>query len=658
MKELNLGKEKISKLLLTFSIPCVISMLINSVYNIVDQIFIGKGVGTLGNAATNVIFPLVIMFNAIAGLIGNGAAANLSLKLGEGNKKSAAKSIGSSITLTLVVSIVVSVIAYIMLPKLVYFFGCTESVYKYAVDYGRIVIVGAPFMIMYSSMSSIIRADGSPAYSMVMLVVGAIINIILDPIFIFVFHLGVAGGAIATVIGQVVSFIIAFAYLFKVKSVTLKKKYFKIDKDILRVLSLGLSSFITQMTILVLFVFMNNMMTKLGASTKFGSDIPLSVYGVISKINSLYISTVIGISIGAQPIIGFNYGAGNEKRVKETIRKVLIINFIVGIIFNIVFILFPRELASIFISSTDSSYELFMEFAELMCHSFLLVICLNALEMTTSIVIQSVGNVFKSTAVSFIRQIILLIPISLILAFVFNKGLYGVMYAGCIADAICFVITSFILLSEYKKFDIKESKEVNLESNSLNSYDGKHVVITISREYGSGGRFVGKLVSEKLGIPFYDKEIINLASKKSGLNADYIESIDQTKKGSSYINNNDDLLYIAEEKVIKSVSKDSCVIVGRCADYILRKNKDLIKVFLYSDPASKEKRAILYYGLKEKNVLKEIEKIDKEREKHYKFYTGTDWKNFSNYDIMLNVDKYGVEKTADIIVDYINNLNK
>lgn len=658
MKELNLGKEKISKLLLTFSIPCVISMLINSVYNIVDQVFIGKGVGTLGNAATNVIFPLVIMFNAIAGLIGNGAAANLSLKLGEGDKKSAAKSIGSSITLTFIVSLVVSIIAYIMLPKLVYFFGCTESVYKYAVDYGRIVIIGAPFMIMYSSMSSIIRADGSPAYSMVMLVVGAIINIILDPIFIFIFHLGVSGGAIATVIGQVVSFIIAFAYLFKVKSVTLKRKYFKIDKDILRVLSLGLSSFITQMTILVLFVFMNNMMTKLGAVTKFGSDIPLSVYGVISKINSLYISTVLGISIGAQPIIGFNYGAGNEERVKETIRKVLIINFIVGIIFNIIFILFPRELASVFISSTDPSYELFMEFAELMCHSFLLVICLNALEMTTSIVIQSVGNVFKSTAVSFIRQILLLIPISLVLAFVFNKGLYGVMYAGCIADAICFVITSFILLSEYKKLGIKESKKMNLEANTSNSYNGKHVIVTISREYGSGGRFVGKLVSEKLGIPFYDKEIINLASKKSGLNVDYIESIDQTKGCSSYINNNDDLLYMAEEKVIKSVSKDSCVIVGRCADYILRKNKDLIKVFLYSDPSSKEKRAILYYGLQEKNVLKEIEKIDKEREKHYKFYTGTDWKNFSNYDIMLNVDKYGVEKTADIIVDYINNFNK
>ena len=657
MKELDLGKEKISKLLLTFSVPCVISMLINSIYNIVDQIFIGKGVGTLGNAATNVIFPLVILFNAIAGLIGNGAAANMSLKLGEGDKSSAAKSLASSITLTIIISIIISLLSFILLPKLVYFFGCSESVYKYAVDYGRIIILGSPFMIIYSSMSSIIRADGSPAYSMIMLVVGAIINIILDPIFIFLFDMGVTGGAIATVIGQIVSFIIAIIYLWKVKSVTLKEEYFKIDKSILRILSLGLSSFITQLTILVLFVFMNNMMTNLGAETKFGSVIPLSVYGVISKINSLYISTVLGISIGAQPIIGYNFGAGNETRVKETIKKVLVINFIVGIIFNLIFILFPKEIASIFISSSDPSYNLFIEFAILMCHSFLLVIALNALEMTTSIVIQSIGNVVKSTAVSFIRQIILLIPISLLLAFVFNKGLYGVMYAGCIADALCFIITLFILLSEYRKLDIKESNEITLENNVTKPYKGKLVVITISREYGSGGRFVGKLVSEKLGIPFYDKEIIDLASRKSGLDTNYIKKIDQTKT-KSYMNNNDDLLYIAEEKVIKNIGKDSCVIVGRCADYILRKNKNLIKIFLYSDQSSKEKRAILYYGLKEKNIQKQLEKIDKERAKHYKFYTGQDWKDSSNYDFMLNVDKYGVEESANIIVNYVKSILK
>ena len=650
MEELNLGKEKINKLLLAFSIPCVISMLINSVYNIVDQIFIGKGVGTLGNAATNVIFPLVIIFNAVAGLIGNGAAANLSLKLGENDKKSASKSIGQAISLSVIISILIAIISYLFLPKLVYLFGCTESVYNYALDYGRIIIIGSPFVIIYSAFSSIIRADGSPKYSMFMLVIGAIINIILDPIFIFGFNMGVKGGAIATVIGQVISFIIAILYLNKFKSVKLTKKDFKLDKSVLRIMSLGLSSFITQATILVLFIFMNNIMTKLGSNTKFGADIPLSVYGVISKINSLYISTVLGISIGSQPIIGFNYGAGNELRVKETIKKVLLINFIIGIIFNLAFILFPRQIAGIFISNSDPSYNLFMEFATLMCHSFLLVIALNALEMTTSIVIQSLGHVLKSTAVTFIRQIILLIPISLLLAFTFNKGIYGVLYAGCIADILCFIITIFILKSEYNNLGIKNEKIEEIQEKT--TYKGKHIVITISREYGSGGRFVGKRVSEKLGIPFYDKEIISLSSLKSGLNEGYIEKIDQNKT-TNYINNNDDRLFIAEKKVIKELSKKSCVIVGRCADYILRDNKDTIKIFLYSSLECEEKRAIKYYGLNKNNALKQINKINKERAKHYKFYTGRVWKDFNNYDLLFNVDKYGVEKVSDIIVEMV-----
>ena len=654
MKELNLGKDKINKLILSFSIPCVISMLINSIYNIVDQIFIGKGVGTLGNAATNVIFPLIIIFNAVAGLIGNGAAANLSLKLGEKNKKAVAKSIGQAVSLTIILSIVISGIAYIFLPQLVYLFGCTESVYKYAVDYGRIIVIGAPFMLIYSSFSSIIRADGSPKYSMIMLVIGAIINIILDPIFIFGFDMGVKGGALATIIGQIVSFVIAIIYLFKIKSVKLTKNDFKLDKDVFRILALGISSFITQATILVLFIFMNNILTKLGANTKFGADIPLSVYGVISKINSLYISTVLGISIGSQPIIGFNYGAGNKFRVKETIRKVLIINFIIGIIFNLLFVLFPKQITGIFISSNDVSYNLFMEFAVLMCHSFLLVISLNALEMTTSIVIQSLGNVVKSTAVTFIRQIILLIPISLILAFVFNKGIYGVLYAGCIADVLCFIITIFIIKSEYKKLGKEVINETYQEKEQTNNtYNGKHIVITISREYGSGGRFVGRLVAEKLGLPFYDKELISLSAKESGLSEEYVKMTDEKKKSASYTNNNDDRLFIAEQKVIEKLAKSSCVIVGRCADYILKDNKDGIKIFLYSDSKSKEKRAIKYYGLNSKTALRKIDKINKERSKHYKFYTNREWKDFSNYDLSFNVDKYGVEKTAENIINII-----
>ncbi len=658
MKKVDLGKENINKLLISFAIPCVISMLINSVYNIVDQIFIGKGVGTLGNAATNVIFPLVIIFNAVAGLIGNGAAANLSLKLGEGKKEEGGKIVGSAVTVSIIFSIILSVIAYLFLPKLVYMFGCTKNVYQYAVDYGKIIIIGAPFMIIYSALSQLIRADGSPKYSMVLLVVGAILNIILDPIFIFTFNMGVKGGAIATVIGQIVSFVMAILYLKKVKLVKLEKESFKVDKSITRTLGLGLSSFITQSTVLALFVFMNNMMTKYGALTKYGADIPLSVYGVISKINSLYISTILGISIGAQPIIGFNYGAGNYERVKETLRKVLTINLVVGLIFNIIFYLFPKEIVSIFITNSDPNYKLFLEFAVIICHSFLLVMGLNFLEMTTSITVQSLGNVKKATMVSFIRQIILFIPIACFMAIYLHKGIYGVLNAGPIADAITFFIALVIFYSEYRKLSIKE-KPTNLEDIKVNNtYKGKKIVITISREYGSGGHYVGELLAKRMGINFYDKNLINLISKKSGLSKEYVEANNQKLASFKYIDNNDDRIFIAEEKVIKDLAKKaSCVIVGRCADYILKDNKDTIKVFLYSSSQDKVKRAVKYYNLEEDKALKEINKINSERAKHYKYYTNRDWYDFANYDIALNVDYLGVEKTAELLEQVIREVS-
>lgn len=654
MKELSLGKEKINKLILAFSIPCVISMLINSIYNIVDQIFIGQGVGTLGNAATNVIFPLVIIFNATAGLIGNGAAANLSLRLGEGRCDAAGKSIGQAITLTALISIALFIVTYIFLPKLLYIFGCTKNVYPYALEYGRIILFGAPFMIIYSVLSNIIRADGSPKYSMIMLVVGAIINIILDPIFIFIFDMGVAGGAIATIVGQMVSFVIALFYLRKIKSVDLEKNDFVLDRNIFKILSLGLSSFITQSTILVLFVFMNNVMTKFGALSKFGADIPLSVYGVISKINSLFISTVLGVSIGAQPIIGFNYGAGNKLRVKETLKKVLIINFVVGIIFNFLFVLFPRQIANIFIAKNDPNYSLFIEFAVLMCHSFLLLCSLNALEMTTSITIQSLGKVKKATAVSFIRQILLLIPISLFLCIILNKGIYGILYAGVIADVICFIITIFIFRSEYIKLGKnKEYEEVFEESSLIFDYKNTKFdkVITISREYGSGGRYVAQLLAKELNIPCYDKELIRLTAKESGFTKDFVRQADESRNN---FYENDDRMFIAEVKVIKKLAKKPCIIVGRCADYILKDNKNVVKVFLYSDDRSKEKRAIKYYNLDKSVALEQVNIINKDREKHYKYYTERDWKNLDNYDIILNVDKYGVEKTAKNIADILS----
>ena len=652
-KKLDLGKDNITKLLITFSLPCVISSLINSIYNIVDQIFIGQGVGTLGNAATNVLFPLIIILSATAGLIGNGSAANLSLKLGENNKEDAAKSVGQSITLTVIFATILSIIAYLLLPKLIYLFGCTKTVYPYALDYGKIIILGAPFMITYSSLSSIIRSDGSPKYSMILLVVGAIINIILDPIFIIKLHMGVKGGALATVIGQIISCIMAVIYLFKLKTVKLNKQHFKLDKNVLKIFSLGLSSFITQTTVLVLFIFMNNMMTKLGVKSEFGADIPLSVYGIISKVNSLYISTVIGISIGAQPIIGYNYGAGNTKRVGEVLKKVIITNLTIGIIFNIIFILFPTQIANMFIATSDPTYHLFIKFANIMCRSFMLVCGLNALEMTTSVLLQSLGKVFKATLLAFTRQIILLIPISLILSLALNKGIYGVLYAGLISDSLTFILAIFIFNSEYKKLNNKEEITLKEENIKKKNYKGKHIVITIAREYGSGGRFVGRLLADMLNINFYDKELIILAAKESGLSKSYI-SKQEEKKTTNYIDNNDDLIFLAQQKIIKKLAKEeSCVIVGRCGNAILKNNKDVLKVFIYNSEEGKIKRAIQYFNIKEKEALKTVRRINKERRKYYKYYTNLELKDMNNYDLCFNSDYMTPEEIANTIKNII-----
>ena len=596
MKKLDLGTEKISKLLISFSIPCIISMLINSVYNIVDQIFIGQGVGYLGNAATNIIFPLVIICTAIALIIGNGCAAELSLRLGEGKKEEAKKSVGCSISVLIIVAIIFSIIAYIFLPTLVNWFGCTDNVYPYAISYGKIIVLGSAFMIIYTGLAAIIRSDGSPKYSMICLVIGALLNIVLDYIFIMIFNMGVEGGALATVIGQIVSFIIAIAYIPRMKSFKFSKKDLIPSKTIFKTLGFGTSSFITQMTILVLFVFMNNIMTKYGVGTEYGADIPLSVYGVISKVTGLYVSSVLGVAIGAQPIIGYNYGAGKYKRVRETLKKVLTVNFIIGFLFNITFLVFPKQIVSIFGSADNSLY---IKFATDFCRIFLLVSMLNAFEMTSSIVIQSFGNVKKATALSFIRQIILFIPIALIFTNIF--GLYGAIYAGPIADTICFIIVIFIFTSEYKKIKAKEESTENIEVKYENKKESNsNLIITINREYGSGGRYVAKLLADSLNANFYDKEIIVMTASKTGLTEKYIDESEQklTNMGNIYYNN-DNELFIAESKVIKELSKNTpCVIVGRCANYVLKNNKNVISIFLYSSDEDKVNRCVKYYGLK------------------------------------------------------------
>lgn len=648
-----LGTKKISKLLFSFAIPSIIGMIVNSLYNIVDQIFIGWGVGYLGNGATSIIFPINMICLAFALMFGDGASAFLSLKLGEGKKKEAEKGVSSAIGFSMLFSIIISIFILVFLPKLVNVFGCTEELRPYALSYGLFIVLGFPFMMIGTTLNSLVRADGSPKYAMKSMIIGAVLNCILDPILIFALNWGVKGAAVATMISQIVSFLININYLRKFKTIKINLNIKNISFSYLRkICSLGISSFITQMSIVAVVTTENNVLGQLGNESIFGPNIPITVLGIVMKISQILNSIVIGLAVGAQPIVGYNYGAGNYKRVKETLKYVLSISVIISTIALILFQTMPDKLIAVFGKNDD---ELYMKFAEMAFRIYLMMTILNGVQIPSSIFFQAIGHSKKSIVVSLSRQVLVLIPAMIVFGKLF--GINGVLYAGPFADVVAFIITIILLI-----FEMKNMKEVNVEENKDEDKDyvakiDKHIVITIGREYGSGGRYVGELVAKKLGIKCYDKKFIQELAKETGMNIEYIEEKEQKETDiSSYGNlTNADDLFIQESKLIKKLYKEeSCVIVGRCADYVLRDEKDVAKVFIYASDDEKVNRAVKYYGLNKKKAKSEIDRINKLRAKHYKHYTDSDWKDVKNYDLMLNVDEHGVEKCADITCEFVN----
>ena len=650
-----LGKEKIGKLIRKFSIPCIISMLVNSLYNIVDQIFIGQGVGYLGNGATNVVFPLVMIGLAFSLMFGDGASAYLSLKLGEKKKKEAETGIGNGIMLSTIVSILFCVITLIFLPQFLKIFGCTENLKSYAMAYGRIIAIGFPFSMIGTTLNSIIRADGSPKYSMFSMVAGAILNTILDPIFIFVFHKGVEGAAIATVISQILTFILNVAYVKKFKSIKLTKESLKLKANVCKkIVMLGISSFITQMSIVCVMTAENNLLGKYGADSKYGAEIPITVLGIVMKINQILNSIIIGIAAGSQPILGYNYGAKKYDRVKKTLKIVLGSSVVISAIAFILFQTIPDKLILIF-GSGDENY---MEFACLAFRTYLLLCIFNGVQIPSGIFFQAIGKSVKSAVLSISRQIAFLIPSMLILGHLY--GVTGVLSAGPVADGLAFVIAAILLIKEVRSLGKKANASSTLpDDTSTDNKLEKHTVITISREYGSGGRYIGRLVADKLGIKFYDRDLVEKLSEKTGLSTEYIENneqkrgiLDALNSGCYYNLTNADELFVQESELINDLAKnESCVIIGRCSDFILKDNKDVINIFVYSTMENKIERAVERYNLSKKEAEKEIKNIDKLRSNHYKHYTGKVWGDNQNYDLCINSDTFGVEKAADMICE-------
>lgn len=653
-----LGYEKISKLIRKFSIPCIISLLVNSLYNIIDQIFIGWGVGYLGNGATNVVFPITMTCLAFALMFGDGSSAYLSLKLGEKKKDEASKGVLNGILLSVILAVILFLISIIFLPQIINLFGCTDALRPYALDYGYIIICGLPFMMIGTTLNSIIRADGNPRYGMISMVTGAVLNIILDPILIFVFDMGVQGAAIATVVSQIVTFVMNVLYIRKFQSIKLTKNDLKIKNIQLsvskKVSLLGISSFITQMSLVCVLAVQNNLLAKYGVDSKYGSEIPITVLGIVMKINHILNSIIIGLASGAQPIIGYNYGAGKYDRVKKTLKNVLGLSVIISAGAFILFQTIPDKLILIF----GSGDETYIEFACLAFRTYLMLCIFNGIQLPAGIFFQSIGKSAKSAALSLSRQIIILIPAMFILGSIF--GVEGVLYAGPVADGIAFVIAVILLVIEVKALKINKAKSQLLpDDTSTNNILSRNIVITISREFGSGGRYVGRLIADKLGIKLYDKEFVAKVAQETGLSEEYIENNEQRRESLSNLNNgyyfgfdNSNELFFNEAKLINEVAdKESCVIIGRCADFILKDRNNVISVFIYSDMENKIKRATEFYGLNKTKAKKEIKRIDKLRENHYKHYTEKEWKDYSNYDICINSDVLGVEKSADLICD-------
>ena len=440
-----LGTAPIPKLLAKFAIPSVISMVVNSLYNIVDQIFIGQGVGYLGNAATSIVFPITVVTMAFALLFGDGTAAYFSLKMGEKDIESAKKGVGTGLSFLIVVAVFFLVADLIFLKPLLRLFGCTPDVLPYAIEYGRYIILGFPFVVMGIGLDGLARADGSPRYSMIAMLIGAAINCVLDPLFIFVFHWGVRGAAIATIAGQIFTFVMMILYLPRFKSFRITKSIFGLRLNIGRKLAaLGVSSFITQVAGSVIIAVSNNQIVTYGGLSKFGTDIPLAAFGIVMKVNQIIISVLVGIGVGAQPILGFNYGAKNYGRVRKTYFTAITIAIIVSVIGGIVFQFFPQSIVNIF----GNESALYNEFAVKSFRTFLLLVPLAGLIVPTGSFFQAIGKPTKSAILSLSRQIIFMLPGYLILPIFF--GLDGVLYTGPVSDALAFILALIFIIYEMK----------------------------------------------------------------------------------------------------------------------------------------------------------------------------------------------------------------
>lgn len=440
-----MGTKPVPKLLVSLAIPAIIANLVNSLYNIVDQIFIGHKIGYLGNAATNIAFPLTTICLAIGLMAGLGAAAGFNLELGRKNPEHARKIAGTAFSALLICGVVLCILIRIFLKPLMIAFGATDNILDYAMEYSAITSLGIPFLLFSTGTNPIVRGDGNAAYSMMSIVTGAILNIILDAFFMYGLDLGIAGAAWATIIGQIVSAVMLAVYFRKFRNVTFSiEDFIPKWKYIVQICKLGFASFIFQASLLVVQVTLNNLLRTYGGQSVYGSDVTIAVAGILSKINAIFVAVVIGVVQGSQPICSFNYGAKKYTRVRETVRLLLITTTVLSTIIFIVIQCFPRQIIGLFGEGNDAYFE----FATMYTRGFAACMFLNGIQVSSSTFFPSIGKAGKGAIISLSKQIILLVPLLLVLSHFL--GLTGIIIATPITDALAFVLAVSLLYFEMK----------------------------------------------------------------------------------------------------------------------------------------------------------------------------------------------------------------
>ena len=433
--------ERVGKLMLKFAVPCVISLLVAALYNIVDQVFIGWGVGMLGNGATNVVFLLTVAALAVATMIGDGACSFVSISLGRRDQESAHRTVGNAVVLALGSGLVLAAVYLAARDPILRLFGATESNYAYAWDYFTWISLGILFYMFGQTMNPIIRSDGSPQFAMISTLAGAVANVILDPIAIFVLGWGVKGAAIATVAGQIITAGLALWYLGRMKAVRLGRGSFPLRASLMgKFIPLGFCSFLSQISLVIAMATTNNMLRLYGGQSIYGEDIPLTVLGIVMKVFQIVISIVIGLAAGCIPVVGFNFGARRFERVRELMWKLLSAEAVLGVISFVLVEAFPRQLIGLF----GSESELYEQFAVLTFRIYLCMIVLACVNKASFIFLQSLGKPIQSTFLSLFREVILAVPLVVLLPRAF--GLMGVLYSMPVSDVAAFFASVWIVL--------------------------------------------------------------------------------------------------------------------------------------------------------------------------------------------------------------------